>query len=127
MLGKGKGKIHPRAGHEGPEREWRYTLYSFLNLGASWLKPRPGRIIPGKTQYLFYRRLGGPQGRSGRVRKIKILERTRNELTILDGFFKHFRNVNYIKYVVEKVVLGQASFFLVILFSSVRIIPSIHA
>ena len=25
---------------------------------------------PGKTQYPLYRRLGGPQGRSGQVRKI---------------------------------------------------------
>jgi hypothetical protein len=33
--------------------------------------PRPGRFTPGKeTRYPFYRRLGGPQGRSGRVRKI---------------------------------------------------------
>ena len=30
----------------------------------------PGRFIPGKeTQYPLYRRLGGPRGRSGRVRK----------------------------------------------------------
>jgi hypothetical protein len=32
---------------------------------------RPGRSLPpGKTQYPLYRRLGGPQGRSGQVRKI---------------------------------------------------------
>ena len=32
---------------------------------------RPGRTLPtGKTRYPFYRRLGGPQGRSGQVRKI---------------------------------------------------------
>ena len=31
----------------------------------------PGRTLPpGKTRYLLYRRLGGPQGRSGHVRKI---------------------------------------------------------
>jgi len=31
----------------------------------------PGRSLPpGKTQYPLYRRLGGPQGRSGQVRKI---------------------------------------------------------
>ena len=23
--GKGKGKVHPRRGHEGPEREWTYS------------------------------------------------------------------------------------------------------
>ena len=27
-------------------------------------------LPPGKTRYPFYRRLGGPQGRSGQVRKI---------------------------------------------------------
>ena len=32
---------------------------------------RPGRSLPpGKTWYPLYRRLGGPQGRSGQVRKI---------------------------------------------------------
>ena len=32
---------------------------------------RPGRSLPpGKTRYPLYRRLGGPQGRSGLVRKI---------------------------------------------------------
>jgi hypothetical protein len=30
----------------------------------------PTALPPGKTQYLLYRWLGGPQGRSGRVRKI---------------------------------------------------------
>ena len=35
---------------------------------------RPGRsLLPGKTRYLLYRRLGGAQGRSGRVRKISPL------------------------------------------------------
>ena len=32
---------------------------------------RPGRYLPpGKTRYPLYRRLSGPQGRSGQVRKI---------------------------------------------------------
>jgi hypothetical protein len=30
----------------------------------------PAALPPGKTQYPLYRRLDGPQGRSGRVRKI---------------------------------------------------------
>ena len=35
------------------------------------LASRPGRSLPpGKTRYPFYRRLDGPQGRSGQVRKI---------------------------------------------------------
>ena len=49
-------------------------LYSFLNLNArwgGWLTPHPGRYFTRKkTQYSLYRRLCGPQGRSGRVRKI---------------------------------------------------------
>jgi hypothetical protein len=35
-----------------------------------WSTPRPGRITPGKTQYPMHRRLAGPKGQSGRVRKI---------------------------------------------------------
>jgi len=32
---------------------------------------RPGRsLLPGNTRYPFYRRLGGPQGRSGQLREI---------------------------------------------------------
>jgi len=30
----------------------------------------PAVLYPGKTQYPLYRRLGGPQGRSGQMRKI---------------------------------------------------------
>ena len=31
--------------------------------------PRPAVLPPGKTRYPLYSRLGGPQGRSGQVRK----------------------------------------------------------
>ena len=45
-----KGKVQPRTGHEGPEGEWKYSstlaLTSALD-GGGWLKPRPGRFIPG--------------------------------------------------------------------------------
>jgi len=35
---------------------------------GEWSAARPGRTAPsGKTRYPFYRRLGGPQGRSGRA------------------------------------------------------------
>jgi len=35
--------------------------------GSEWSAARPGRTLPpGKIWYPFYRRLGGPQGRSGR-------------------------------------------------------------
>jgi len=34
--------------------------------GGEWSAARPGRTLPpGKTRYPFYRRLGGPQVRSG--------------------------------------------------------------
>jgi len=36
--------------------------------GGEWSAARPGRtLLPGKTRYRFYRRLDGPQGRSGRA------------------------------------------------------------
>ena len=39
--------------------------------GAEWSAARPGRTLPpGKTRYPFYRRLGGPQGRSGRAENL---------------------------------------------------------
>jgi len=39
--------------------------------GGEGSASRPGRtLLPGKTRYPLYRRLGGPQGRSGQVRKI---------------------------------------------------------
>ena len=39
--------------------------------GGEWSASRPGRSLPpGWTRYPLYRSLGGPQGRSGQVRKI---------------------------------------------------------
>ena len=39
--------------------------------GGEWLAASPGRNLPpGKTRYPFYRRLGGPQGRSGKAESI---------------------------------------------------------
>jgi hypothetical protein len=39
--------------------------------GSEGSASRPGRTLPpGKIRYPLYRRLGGPQGRSGQVRKI---------------------------------------------------------
>jgi len=38
---------------------------------CEWSAARPGRTLPsGKTRYQFYRRLGGPQGRSGRAENL---------------------------------------------------------
>jgi len=72
-----EGKVHPRTGHEGPEgcrgKTCSYTrsLTSSLD-GVGGQRHAPAALPPGKTRYLFYRRLGGPQGRSGRVQKISI-------------------------------------------------------
>ena len=65
--------IHPRTGHEGPEGEQMYscTLPSTSVLdGVGGQRHTSAALPPGKTRYALYRRLGGPQGRSGRVRKI---------------------------------------------------------
>jgi hypothetical protein len=70
---KGKGKVHLRTGHEGPYGELRYS--SVLSL-TSALDEMSGQrhasavLPPGKTRHPFDRRMGRPQGRSGRVRKI---------------------------------------------------------
>jgi hypothetical protein len=73
LIYKGRGKVHPRTGHEGPEGEWKYnstlSLTSALD-GGGWSTPRRGRFTLGKTRYPLYRRLGVPQARSGRARKI---------------------------------------------------------
>ena len=38
---------------------------------GEWSAARPGRTLPpGKSQYPFYRRLGGPQSRSGRAENL---------------------------------------------------------
>ena len=59
----------------GVRREKRYSstlsLTSALDEGGGWSTRRPGRFTTGdKTRCPLYMRLGGPQGRSGRARKI---------------------------------------------------------
>ena len=71
---KKKDKFRPITSHEGPEGEYRYrstfSLTSALDRNG-WLTSLPGRFTcRNETRCPFYRRLGGPQGRSGRVRKI---------------------------------------------------------
>jgi hypothetical protein len=65
---KGKGKVHPRTGHEGPEWVLRYrptlSLTSVLD-GMGGQRHTPAALPPGKTRYPLYRRLGGPQSLSG--------------------------------------------------------------
>ena len=41
--------------------------------GGEWSAAHPGRTLPpGKTQCPFYKRLGGPQGRSERVENLVL-------------------------------------------------------
>jgi len=51
-------------------------VYSFFNLSArsvEWSMPRLGRFTPGRRKlYTLNRRLGGPQGRFERVRRISL-------------------------------------------------------
>jgi len=65
--------VHPRTNYECPEWESSYrstlSLTSVIN-GVGGQLHVPAALPPQKTRYLLYRRLGGPQGRSGRVRKI---------------------------------------------------------
>ena len=60
---KGKGKVFPLQSRLWP-RGWAIE-------GGAWSAARPGRSLPsGKTRYWLYRRLGGPQGRSGRAENL---------------------------------------------------------
>ena len=59
--GKGKGKVHPKTGHEGPEGEQKYgsTLSLTLALdGMGGQRHAPVVSPPGKTWYPLYRRPG---------------------------------------------------------------------
>ena len=56
-------------------RGWvEVELYSFMTTaleGSEGSAARPGRTLPsGKTRYTLYRRLAGPQGRSGRAENL---------------------------------------------------------
>jgi hypothetical protein len=72
--GKGKRKVHPCTGTEalyrpyGPQGNYSFMTNSTRRDEGS--ASRPGSSLPpGKTRYPLYRRLGGPQDRSGLMRK----------------------------------------------------------
>ena len=67
-------KPHPITEYEGTEGEQMYssTLPLTLALDGVGGQHAPAALPPGKTRYPLYRRLGGPQGRSGQVRKISL-------------------------------------------------------
>ena len=55
------------------ERGVEAQFYSFFNLGARGVggqRHAPAALPSAKTRYPLYRRLGGPQGRFGRVRQV---------------------------------------------------------
>jgi hypothetical protein len=63
-------KISPVSRHGGAWGERRYSSYSFTTSvldGGEWSASRPGRALPRRKdpRYPLYRRLGGPQSRSG--------------------------------------------------------------
>jgi len=54
----------------GPESGLYSSMTAALE-GSEWSAARSGRsLTQGKTRYPFYRRLGAPQGRSGRVENL---------------------------------------------------------
>jgi hypothetical protein len=60
-------------GPYGEQRSSTLSLTTALEEGEGSAS-RPGRSLPpGKTRYPLYRRVGGPQGQSGQVRKIPPL------------------------------------------------------
>jgi hypothetical protein len=64
-----KGKGHPLTGHEGPtggvEELHSFSISALGGVGGQ--HHAPAALPPGNTRYPLYRRLGGPQGRSGCV------------------------------------------------------------
>jgi hypothetical protein len=54
------------------QREYRYSSTLSLTSALDGQRHAPAALTPGKTRYPLYRRLGGPHGRSGRVRKISL-------------------------------------------------------
>ena len=69
----GKGKVS-RYRPGVAQRVGRGIALLFHDRGTrrgEWSAARPGRTLPpGRTRYPFYRRLGGPQGRSGRAENL---------------------------------------------------------
>jgi hypothetical protein len=81
--------------------------------GGGISAPLPGRITPGNTRYPLYRRLGGHQGRSGRVQNIspppgfdpRTVQPVASPYTV---FFSHFNRPLMTQNVNRLTVGGQA-------------------
>jgi hypothetical protein len=81
FMGRSECKVHFCAGAETvlviqPTVGVVIYLYNIITMaleGGEGSAPRPGRsLTPGRTLYPLYRKLGGPQGRPGQVRKISL-------------------------------------------------------
>jgi hypothetical protein len=67
-----EGKGCPKTNHEGPEGEktYSFTLSLISALDEVGGQGRaPDALPPGKARYLLYRKLDGPKGQCGGVRK----------------------------------------------------------
>ena len=61
-------------------QRWNSSMTAALE-GGEWSAARPGHTLPpGKTWYPFYRRLGGPQGRSGLLNCYIIKKTNQNSI-----------------------------------------------
>jgi len=70
-LPPGKAGTHFTGSWVGPRAGLDYSSLTAVLEGAEWSAGRPGRTLPpGKSRYSFYRKLGGPQGRSGLAENI---------------------------------------------------------
>ena len=72
MIVKGKVQQAMKAREGGGEVDVYICTLSLTSAlyGGGWSTPRPSRFTTGEvTRYALYGRVGGPQGRSGRVRK----------------------------------------------------------
>ena len=74
--------------------------------GGEWSAARPGRTLsPGKTRYSFYRRLGGPQGRSWRAENfVPTGIRSRNFQPVVSRYKKGRSTLHKLK-VIRTIIL----------------------
>jgi len=73
---KGKGEVHPHTCYKGTDGEWSHSSSISLATaqeGVGGQRHDPATLPPGMTRYPLYMRIGGPQVRSGWLRKISPL------------------------------------------------------
>jgi len=63
-------KFCPRKGYDGQERYSSTLSLTSALYGVGGQRHALAALPPAKTRYPFYRRVGGPHGRSGQARKI---------------------------------------------------------